>query len=315
MTVENIIKEVRWCFDEEAVNAAGIADVSAYDFDNGTHTDEGLMNNIIRSRITDAVMWVCRYGSYDILSGFDNGVPTGAIEEHVNVTATNGLIELPYNFVRLLRVRGNNWKRAIINPISEDSDEYLQLSDDYGAAATNDRPQAVFINKGNRSLEVWPNTDQTFDYTCVVFPSLLTLYTEVYPFDDFIQNAFTEQSSLAETPDAILFDTVNNRFVARKGTSVLNPKYYMSWQNGSKYMSPSSSYGYQLAGAAVGQDMYRWNGTTLVLNSNTDIAVPQLMRPALFYYLAFLTLSAYEDPRAARMLDIAKMNLGLTQER
>ena len=47
MTVGDIIKAVRWCIDEEAVNAANIADVSAFDYEGGAHTDIGLMNNII----------------------------------------------------------------------------------------------------------------------------------------------------------------------------------------------------------------------------------------------------------------------------
>ena len=47
----------------------------------------------------------------------------------------------------------------------------------------------------------------------------------------------------------------------------------------------------------------------------TDIAVPPLLQTSFLYYLAFLVLSAYGDARAARMLEIAKMNLGLTDDK
>ena len=39
-------------------------------------------------------------------------------------------------------------------------------------------------------------------------------------------------------------------------------------------------------------------------------ALPPRVKTAFIYYLAFLVLSAYEDSRAARMLEIAKMNIG-----
>jgi hypothetical protein len=43
------------------------------------------------------------------------------------------------------------------------------------------------------------------------------------------------------------------------------------------------------------------------------VSVPELVKPAFIYYLAFLVLSAYEDSRAARMLEIAKMNVSRTE--
>lgn len=41
-----------------------------------------------------------------------------------------------------------------------------------------------------------------------------------------------------------------------------------------------------------------------------NVAIPPLAKTSFIYYLAFLLLSAYNDPRAVRMLEIAKMNLG-----
>lgn len=43
---------------------------------------------------------------------------------------------------------------------------------------------------------------------------------------------------------------------------------------------------------------------------DTKVPLPPRVKTAFIYYLSFLTLSAYEDSRAVRMLEIAKMNIG-----
>ena len=72
MTVGDIIKAVRWCIDEESVNAANINDASAWDFD-GSKTDTGFENNIIRYKIPAALRWVCLYAPAEQLSGSSSG--------------------------------------------------------------------------------------------------------------------------------------------------------------------------------------------------------------------------------------------------
>lgn len=49
-------------------------------------------------------------------------------------------------------------------------------------------------------------------------------------------------------------------------------------------------------------------------NPVTAYAFPPKAKTSIIYYLAFLLLSAYNDARAERMLDIAKMNLGLSNK-
>ena len=51
------------------------------------------------------------------------------------------------------------------------------------------------------------------------------------------------------------------------------------------------------------------------LDDDSTIGVPQLLKPSFIYYIAFLVLSAYEDSRAPRMLEIAKMNIGLSDDK
>lgn len=50
------------------------------------------------------------------------------------------------------------------------------------------------------------------------------------------------------------------------------------------------------------------------ITPETDINIPPMVRTSYLYYLTFLVLSAYSDPRADRMLEIAKMNLGLDDD-
>ena len=162
MTVGQIIKAVRWCIDEEAMNAAGIADVSAFDFDGGTHTDMGLMNNIIRYKIPAALRWVCLYAPAEQLSGAGSGSSSNAIDiiQEDSLSATNNLLTPTQTIIRVIRVKGTGWHRAILGDslIKEDSEEYLQVHDANGAEATEDRPQAALINTKVKKVEVWPGT-------------------------------------------------------------------------------------------------------------------------------------------------------------
>ena len=82
MTVEQIIEAVRFCYDEEPMNSAGFSSVS----DN----DNTYMDNIIRSKIGDAVRWICLYAPAELLGGSDE--TSGTSEQNktgILVDATN----------------------------------------------------------------------------------------------------------------------------------------------------------------------------------------------------------------------------------
>ena len=170
MTVGEIIKSVRWCIDEEAVNMAEIADVSAYDFEGGIHTDIGLMNNIIRHKIPDALRWVCLYAPAEQLSGGSGSQQDSidVIHEDATLTAEGNVLTPSKTLVRVIRVKGTGWHRAILGDslIKEDSDEYLQVHDTNGAEATIDRPQAALVNTNEKKVEVWPGNG-TFSLTYI----------------------------------------------------------------------------------------------------------------------------------------------------
>lgn len=220
MTVGEIIKAVRWCYDEEQIDSA--------DFRNASANDNTYMDNIIKSKIGDAVRWICLYCPAELLGGTDSvGTATGIMADAtmtpVAISGTNGgTLTMPADFIKLVRVRVTGWHRAIMSPVAEDSPEYLQFRDEYGAKAVADRPMAALIEKTTKQMEVWP-TGTSAEVTYIADPSV----------------------SVASSDTA-----------------------------------------------------------------STNIALPPRAKTAFIYYLAFLTLSAYEDSRAARMLDIAKMNTG-----
>ena len=172
MTVGDIIKAVRWCIDEESVNQAELA--NAYDFDDGK-TDEGMMNNIIRNKIPAALRWVCLYAPAEQLSGSSTSGSGGSgsstsinIIQEDTLSASSNVLSPTKTLVRVVRVKGGNWHRAILGDslIKEDSDEYLQLSDTNGAAATIDRPQAALRNTKEKKVEVYPG-DGSFVLTYI----------------------------------------------------------------------------------------------------------------------------------------------------
>lgn len=179
MTVDDIIRAVRYSIDEEAVNAASLADASTID---GLAIDDtALMNNIIRNKIGDALRWICLYAPADLLGGTDSytineqdeevPVLTGILVDKSEIpesigTTTGGKLTMPADFVKLARIRVTGWHRAVKELLSEDSDEYLQLRDDNGATATADRPQAALIEKSVREIEVWPKGTKA-EYTYV----------------------------------------------------------------------------------------------------------------------------------------------------
>lgn len=233
MTVGEIIQAVRWCYDEEQMDGA--------DFHNASSNDNTLMDNIIKSKIGDAVRWICLYSPAELLGGSDETTTSGGstlaatgilVDKTPIVTAitgqTGGYFALEADFIKLARVRVAGWHRAVKNPLSEDSEEYLQLYDTNGAAATADRPQAAIIDKETKLLEVWP-TGTSAEYTYV---------------------------------------------------AAVDPEKYA----------------------------FSYSGVTDPLQKRYPL--PPRIKTAFIYYLAFLLLSAYEDSRAARMLDIAKMNIG-----
>lgn len=241
LSVGTIISSVRLCIDEEAVNDASF--VAASD------GDSSKMNNIIKKRIPDALRWVCLYAPSEYLagggssssssSGSGSGSSSGSggesggidivVEKTVEAANMNeNKVPLDAGFLRLIRVRCDGWHRAVMGEsvLREDSDEYLQLKDAYGATATEDRPQAALIQTKTKAVEVWPKGKEA-TVTYIALPK------ELYDISE----------------------------------------------------------------------------------DETDINVPPLVETSFIYYLAYLLLSAWGDGRAKNMLEIATMNLGMSDDK
>lgn len=177
MTVSDIYTAVRCCIDEEDANASSLANSTTLG------SDSTLMNNIIKNKIPAALRWVTLYAPSDALSGGSSGGGGGGgsttldiIAEETSGGSGDSEIQISGNtitprktLIRVVRVKGSSWSRAILGDslISEDSDEYLQLSDTHGAAATNDRPQAALVNTKQKKVEVWPHTNNSFTLTYI----------------------------------------------------------------------------------------------------------------------------------------------------
>lgn len=222
IAVRDICKRVRLCYDEEARNIAELSEQT---------TDSTLMDNIIKDKIGDGLRWICLYApSEQLAGGGSSGDAVNILVDATGSVPTDGRIPLGSSFIRLIRVRCSNWHRAVMGDslLKEDSDEYLQLYDTYGAEATTDRPQAALIESSEKKVEVWPHSSSAYELTKLVMPSASDLDN---------------------------------------------------------------------------------------LEPDTLIGVPPLLESSFIYYLAFLTLSAYEDSRSARMLEIARMNLGITEDK
>lgn len=167
MTVKEIINAVRWCIDEEAGNLSDLSDLT---------NDMPLMDNIIRSKIGDAIRWISVNGNPALLGGSDENLPTGIlvdvdspsqsditdISDGQNVIGI--IIKMPSDFIKLAWIRCDEWHRSIMNPILDDSEEYLQLRDNYGAKATADRPQAVLVNRNQKAIEAYPKGTVRYTY-------------------------------------------------------------------------------------------------------------------------------------------------------
>jgi hypothetical protein len=143
MTIDELIRQVRYCIDEEAFNTSNL-DVT-------TDSDNTMLNNLIKSKIGDAFKWCAMCAPSELLvteshSNTSNDIiisikPNPIITE---IGTELARFDLPATFLRLVRVKADNWKRAVSVAIEEDSEEYLCLSDDT-AKATTDRPVAPLV--------------------------------------------------------------------------------------------------------------------------------------------------------------------------
>ena len=216
MSIEEIIKAVRWCIDEESNNTSEITD----------EKDDLYMDNIIKSKINDALHWIAiTAASSPVLS---DSKSIGSTSDTIQVSDFDsnhniGAITMPSNMeiITINRIRGASWYKAV-TPVEDTDDEALMMYDDT-AKGTIDRPQAAIMRENPIKILMQPKTS-----TAVI-------------------------------------------------TYVGVPK-------------------------SVSTDA-----------STTDVSIPDKLKNAFIYYIAFLLLSAYDDTKASQMYTIALQQLGVNQ--
>lgn len=149
MKIEDIIKQVRWCIDEESNNTSAITD----------EKDDTYMDNIIKSKINDALHWIAitAASSSVFAESKDTSTESSKISvEDYDATRNIGIITMDENteIISISRVRGKEWFKAVI-PV-EDTDNEAYMMFDESAMGTADRPQAAIMRENPIKILLQP---------------------------------------------------------------------------------------------------------------------------------------------------------------
>lgn len=185
MKVEDIIKAVRWCIDEESNNTSEITD----------EKDDLYMDNIIKSRINDALHWIAiTAASSPVLSDSKkvDATTTSTIKvESFDDTRGIGVITMPSDteVINISRVRGNDWFKAV-TPVEDTDDEALMMYDDT-AKGTADRPLATIMRENPICILLQPIPDKAvISFVGVPKNVSITSDTTDVAIPDKLSNAF-----------------------------------------------------------------------------------------------------------------------------
>lgn len=146
MKVDEIIKQVRWCIDEETSGTAYLTD----------NKDDVYMENIIRAKIPDALHWIAITASASSVLSSSSSTQKNSSSDVASTTTTMtvtsfddhediGVITMPssVSVFNINRVRGKGWHKAVV-PVEDTSDEALMMFDET-SKGTIDRPQAAIM--------------------------------------------------------------------------------------------------------------------------------------------------------------------------
>lgn len=176
MKVDEIIKQVRWCIDEETSGTAYLTD----------NKDDVYMENIIRAKIPDALHWIAITASASSVLSSSSSTEKNASSDAASTTATMtvtsfdghediGVITMPssVSVFNINRVRGKGWHKAVV-PVEDTSDEALMMFDDT-SKGTVDRPQAAIMRVKPLQVLVQPMpSDGTVSVSYVGVPTDIT---------------------------------------------------------------------------------------------------------------------------------------------
>ena len=184
MKVEDIIKQVRWCIDEESNNTSAITD----------EKDDLYMDNIIKSKINDALHWIAiTAASSSVFAESKKTSDTSlkiSVEDH-DATKNIGIITMDANteIIAISRVRGKEWFKAVI-PV-EDTDNEAYMMFDESAMGTADRPQAVIMRENPIKILLQPKpTEAVVSFVGVPKNVDVSSETTDVAITDKLKNAF-----------------------------------------------------------------------------------------------------------------------------
>lgn len=185
MKVEDIIKAVRWCIDEESNNTSEITD----------EKDDLYMDNIIKSKINDALHWIAiTAASSPVLSDskkVDATTSSTVKVESFDDTRGIGVITMPSDteVINISRVRGEGWFKAV-TPVEDTDDEALMMYDDT-AKGTADRPLATIMRENPICILLQPIPDEAvISFVGVPKNVSITSDTTDVAIPDKLSNAF-----------------------------------------------------------------------------------------------------------------------------
>ena len=184
MKVEDIIKQVRWCIDEESNNTSAITD----------EKDDLYMDNIIKSKINDALHWIAiTAASSSVFAESKKISDTSSKISVEDYDATNniGIITMDANteIIAISRVRGKEWFKAVI-PV-EDTDNEAYMMFDESAMGTADRPQAVIMRENPIKILLQPKpTEAVVSFVGVPKNVDVSSETTDVAITDKLKNAF-----------------------------------------------------------------------------------------------------------------------------
>lgn len=205
MSIEEIIKAVRWCIDEESDNTSEITD----------EKDDLYMDNIIKSNINDALHWIAitaasssvlsdskkadsketaskKVASENTESGKTDVTTSSTFKvESFDETRGIGAITMPSDteVINISRVRGKGWFKAVI-PVEDTDDEALMMFDDT-AKGTTDRPLATIMRENPIRILLQPIPDEAvISFVGVPKNVIITSDATDVAIPDKLSNAF-----------------------------------------------------------------------------------------------------------------------------
>lgn len=184
MKVEDIIKAVRWCIDEESNNTSEFTD----------EKDDLYMDNIIKSKINDALHWIAiTAASSPVLSDSKkvDATTTSTIKvESFDETRGIGAITMPSDteVINISRVRGKGWFKAV-TPVEDTDDEALMMYDDT-AKGTADSPLATIMRENPIRILLQPIPEEAVISFVGVPKNVETTSSTDVAIPDKLSNAF-----------------------------------------------------------------------------------------------------------------------------